>query len=165
MTAPDRTQAAAPWPASPRSPAPRGRISADLVYLGWQQAQREPDPGPPPGPPVMTDPDEVNPDWVAAQRREQSRLSRPARLTALACLALAGAALAGRLGRPDRASAGTGCGTAGDVRRRPGRAGRPGWASAISAPSCAPSSSEWRGGVRSSRRASRAAAAVRTPAP
>ena len=75
--------AAAPWRG-----VPRGRIRADLIYLGWQPSQV--DPGPPPTPPAALDPDEVNPDWVAAQRREQSRLSRPARLTALACLALAG---------------------------------------------------------------------------
>jgi len=66
---------------------PRGRIRADLIYLGWQSAQL--DPGPPPIPPGPAESPEVNPDWVAAQRREQSRLSRPARLTALACLALA----------------------------------------------------------------------------
>ena len=67
---------------------PRGRIRADLIYLGWQPSQV--DPGPPPTPPAALDLDDVNPDWVAAQRREQSRLSRPARLTALACLVLAG---------------------------------------------------------------------------
>jgi hypothetical protein len=82
-TAPELA-ATAPWPG-----VPRGRIRADLIYLGWQPSQV--DPGPPPTPPGTPDQDEVNPDWVAAQRREQSRLSRPARLTALACLVLAGA--------------------------------------------------------------------------
>ena len=74
---------------SPLQGVPRGRIRADLIYLGWQSSQV--DPGPPPTPPGTPDQDEVNPDWVAAQRREQSRLSRSARLTALACLVLAGA--------------------------------------------------------------------------
>ena len=75
--------ATAPWRG-----VPRGRIRADLIYLGWRPSQA--DPGPPPTPPGAPDPDDVNPDWVAAQRREQTRLSRPARLTALACLVLAG---------------------------------------------------------------------------
>jgi hypothetical protein len=82
-TAPGLTPPA-PWPG-----VPRGRIRADLIYLGWQPGQV--DPGPPPTPPGTPNLDEVNPDWVAAQQREQSRLSRPARLTLLACLVLAGA--------------------------------------------------------------------------
>ncbi|MGO8962052.1 MAG: hypothetical protein ACLQFR_32465 [Streptosporangiaceae bacterium] len=73
----------------PTMPAlPRGRIRADLIYLGWEPARHDPGPAPI-SPPSPVDLDEVNPDWLTAQRREHSRLSRPARLTALACLALA----------------------------------------------------------------------------
>lgn len=94
---PGQTRAApALWPAV--SPAlPRGRIRADLVYLGWQQARPEPDPGPPPRPPRPAGPDAVNPGWIAAQRREQSRLSRPASFTASTSLALTVAIAAGWL--------------------------------------------------------------------
>ena len=69
----------------------RGRVRADLVYLGWREVLTE-DPGPPPvapRPPVL---DEVSSDWVAAQRREQSRLTRPARLTLAAGLLMTGLA-------------------------------------------------------------------------
>ncbi len=59
---------------------PRGRVSADLVYLGWQHAAGLPEPGPMPQPPGAIEPDEVSADWLAAQRREHVRLTRPARL-------------------------------------------------------------------------------------
>ena len=54
-------------------PAPDAR----RIYLGWQYALVHPDPGPPPPPPVPPGPEQVNPGWLAAQRREERRLSRP----------------------------------------------------------------------------------------
>jgi hypothetical protein len=86
--------AGAAWPASPSSPesaglgasglAPRGRIRDDLVYLGWQHGPAGPDPGPPPRSPALAEPDGVSTDWLAAQRREHSRLAWPVRMTAAA---------------------------------------------------------------------------------
>jgi hypothetical protein len=68
----------------------------DRVYLGWEYAPRHGDPGPPPPRPQPPEAEEVNPGWVAAQRREERRLSRPARTAALAGLtAAAGCAAAG----------------------------------------------------------------------
>jgi hypothetical protein len=71
------------------------------VYLGWQHVANSPDPGPPPRPPGLTELSGVSADWVTAQRREHSRLVRPARLTcasgAAAVLACAAAWLAGLL--------------------------------------------------------------------
>jgi hypothetical protein len=92
------------WPdsaagTSPHAARARGRIRADVVYLGWQQVPAEPDPGPPPVPPAQPQPDAVSPDWLAAQRREHSRLNRPARLAAaIAVATLTLAALASGTG-------------------------------------------------------------------
>jgi hypothetical protein len=58
------------------SPPPR----ADRIYLGWEYAQPHPDPGPPPERPALPGPAQLNPGWVAAQHREERRLSRPLRL-------------------------------------------------------------------------------------
>jgi hypothetical protein len=57
------------------------------VYLGWQYALAQPDPGPPPRRPVPPEPEQLNPSWLAAQRREERLLSRYWRLAAGACLA------------------------------------------------------------------------------
>ena len=59
------------------------------IYLGWQYAPRHADPGPPPRRPVPTDPERVDPGWLAAQRSEEKRISRPARLAGCVCLVLA----------------------------------------------------------------------------
>lgn len=67
---------------------------ADRIYLGWQQVLRHPDPGPPPRRPVPPAPEQLNPGWLAAQRREEDRLARPGKLAAGGCLALL-AAVAG----------------------------------------------------------------------
>ncbi len=91
---------AALWPADgdlttspPTPPTPRGRVRADLVYLGWQHLPAEADPGPAPiAPPASAEPDVVSADWVAAQRREYGRLGQPARLRAAASASLAIAA-------------------------------------------------------------------------
>jgi hypothetical protein len=56
---------------------PRGRLRADLLYVGWRSADSPPDPGPPPAPPPLPALAEVSPDWLAAQRREHVLLARP----------------------------------------------------------------------------------------
>lgn len=53
---------------------------SDRVYLGWEYALLHPDPGPPPRRPVPPEQEQLNPGWVAAQRREENRLSRPLKL-------------------------------------------------------------------------------------
>ena len=74
-------------------------IRGDRLYLGWEFALRHADPGPSPRRPLPPVPQQVNPGWVAAQRREEWRLSRPLRAGAAAGLAAAGAAAAlGALG-------------------------------------------------------------------
>jgi len=83
---------AIPWAGGGAQPMrPRGRLRRDLIYLGWRQVLAEPDPGPAPITPAVPEADEVSPDWMAAQRREHSRLARPARLTAVAALAVGAA--------------------------------------------------------------------------
>jgi hypothetical protein len=69
---------------------------ADRVYLGWEYAPQYPDPGPPPPDPSPPGPQRLDPGWLAAQHREERRLSRPARLGGALSLALAG--LTGVLG-------------------------------------------------------------------
>ena len=59
------------------------------LYLGWQYATPHADPGPPPRTPVPPERQQLSAGWLAAQRREESLLARPLRLTAGAALALA----------------------------------------------------------------------------
>jgi hypothetical protein len=83
------------YPDAVRSPAalPRGELRADLVYLGWRPAGPLARPGPKPDPLAEMALDAVSADWLAAQRRQQARLARPARLGLAASLvAAAGAA-------------------------------------------------------------------------
>jgi len=47
------------------------------LQVGWQYAAAYPDPGPPPRRPTPPDAERLSPDWVAAQRREESRINRP----------------------------------------------------------------------------------------
>jgi hypothetical protein len=69
------------------------------VSLGWQHELLHADPGLPPRRPVPPDPERVNPGWLAAQRREENLISRPARQAAAGCALLAGAViLLGRAG-------------------------------------------------------------------
>jgi hypothetical protein len=111
------------------SPRPRGRLRADLIYLGWRQVLVEPDPGPPPIAPAEPEPDRVSPDWVTAQRREHRRLARPAKLTGAAALAMTTATasawlaglLTGALALPLVVAA---AGVAGDGGRRAWRSRR-----------------------------------------
>jgi hypothetical protein len=78
------------------SGGPRGRLRADAIYLGWQQAAASAEPGPMPQPPAPAALDEVSPQWLAAQRREQALLSRPAWLAGAAgATVAAGGATAG----------------------------------------------------------------------
>jgi hypothetical protein len=64
------------------------------VCLGWQHALLHPDPGPPPRRPTPPEQEQLNPDWVAAQRREENLLDRPLKVAAAAALALAGLLIA-----------------------------------------------------------------------
>jgi len=73
--------------------APRGRVRADRVYVGWQHIASGPDPGQRPLPPRLTEPDGISAAWLAAQRREHNRLARPARLMCAAGAAVAIAAV------------------------------------------------------------------------
>jgi hypothetical protein len=68
-------------------------LRADRVYLGWQYALVHPHPGPAPRRPTPPSREQLNPGWVAAQRREQRRLDRP-----LEVLLGAGVVLAAGLG-------------------------------------------------------------------
>jgi hypothetical protein len=94
-----RRGAGAPGGAQRAQRAPRGRIRADVIYLGWQYALPEPDPGPrPPAPPPAATA-EVSAGWLAAQRRRHRDPVRPA---------LAGAAAGGTI-----AAGAVGCGLTG----------------------------------------------------
>jgi hypothetical protein len=64
------------------------------VYLGWQYALAQPDPGPPPRRPVPEEPEQLNPGWLAAQRREERLLDRYWNVLAGACLAVTALVLA-----------------------------------------------------------------------
>src|SRR5262245_24956139 len=75
-------------------PAPGGGQGRDRVYLGWQYALLRPDPGPPPRRPVPPEAEQVSPDWVAAQRREEGLLDRPYLVAIGAAGVLLGGALA-----------------------------------------------------------------------
>lgn len=62
-----------PPPGLPRPPP-------DRLYLGWQYATPQPDPGPPPRRPVPPEHEQLSAQWLAAQRREEKSISRPLRL-------------------------------------------------------------------------------------
>jgi len=69
----------------------RGRIRADVIYLGWQHLEAGSDPGLPPAPPEP-ELDVVIPEWLAAQRRVHRRLTRSARLGATVAVVIVAAA-------------------------------------------------------------------------
>jgi len=93
-----------------------GPFPPGQVYLGWQYELRHDDPGPAPRRPVPPHPERLNPGWVAAQRREESLISRPARQAAGACLLLAGlVVLLGWSGWLNPALAGLGAVTCGGL--------------------------------------------------
>ena len=54
---------------------------ADRLYLGYQYATLHPEPGPPPRRPTPPEQERLNPDWATAQRREESMLNRPLKVT------------------------------------------------------------------------------------
>jgi len=54
-------------------------LRTDRVYLGWEYALVHPDPGPAPRRPLPPGHERLDPGWVAAQHREERRLSRPAK--------------------------------------------------------------------------------------
>jgi hypothetical protein len=86
------------------------------VSLGWQHELLHADPGLPPRRPVPPDPERVSPGWLAAQRRAESLISRPARQAAAGGLLLAGAmALLGRAGWLNPVLAGLGAVTFGGL--------------------------------------------------
>ena len=68
-------------------------IQPGQVSLGWQHELLHADPGLPPRRPVPPDPERLNPDWLAAQRREETLISRPARQAAACGVLLAGVAV------------------------------------------------------------------------
>jgi hypothetical protein len=68
-------------------------VRPERVYLGWQYALRNPDPGPAPRRPVPPVAVQLDKGWVAAQHREDSRLSRPAKFTCAGSVGLAFALL------------------------------------------------------------------------
>jgi hypothetical protein len=63
--------------------APAGR-----PRLGWQYATPSPDPGLPPRRPTPPEPERLNPDWAAAQRREESLINRPLKAACAVAVAL-----------------------------------------------------------------------------
>jgi hypothetical protein len=71
------------------------------LYLGWQYATPATDPGPAPRRPAPPVRQQLSPGWLAAQRREESRIARPPRVAAagvtVLALVLAGCAVAGRV--------------------------------------------------------------------
>ncbi len=69
-------------------------MQPDRIYLGWQHALLHPDPGPQPKRPTPPEQEQLNPDWVAAQRREENLLDRPLKLAAGAAVLLTGLLLA-----------------------------------------------------------------------
>jgi hypothetical protein len=77
------------------------RPAAGPLQLGWQYAAPYPEPGPPPRRPVPPEREQLSAAWLAAQRREESLISRPLRIgcaAATAALAvLAGCVLGGWL--------------------------------------------------------------------
>lgn len=81
------------------------------VYLGWQYAPVQADPGPPPRRPVPPEQERLNPGWLAAQRREERLLSRPWQAVAGGCFTAVAAVLAlGQAGVLDPALTALGAG-------------------------------------------------------
>jgi hypothetical protein len=102
---PGAPEAGSPEAGSPEGLAQPGDALAfrpDRVYVGWQHALTCPPPGPPPPQPpppqsLAVVADRVSPAWLAAQRREEDRLARPATAAAAWCAVLGGAVSAGWL--------------------------------------------------------------------
>ena len=72
---------------------------AGQVYLGWRYELAQAEPGAPPRRPPPPEPERVNPGWLAARRREERLLSRPATaVLAAGATLLAAAVLLGLAG-------------------------------------------------------------------
>ena len=76
----------------------RASLGPERLHLGWQCALLHPDPGPPPKRPTPPEQHRVHPEWMQAQRREESQLNRPLKL--VGALALGMAVFFGLLGWP-----------------------------------------------------------------
>jgi hypothetical protein len=61
---------------------------AGRLRLGWQYATPSPNPGPPPRRPTPPEAERLNPDWAAAQRREESLINRPLKVACGVAVAL-----------------------------------------------------------------------------
>jgi hypothetical protein len=92
------------------------------IYVGWRQVLSQPDPGPPPRRPAPEGPQQLNPGWVAAQRREERLISRPFKL-AFGCFAALTAitVLLGQAGALNVALTGLGIGSFSFLAVRSGR--------------------------------------------
>ncbi|HET9972743.1 MAG TPA: hypothetical protein VFQ68_31220 [Streptosporangiaceae bacterium] len=73
------------------TPPRPGRLQGPgQLQVGWQYAAAYPDPGPPPRRPTPPEAERLSPDWVAAQRREESRLNRPLKAAFAVAVVLGG---------------------------------------------------------------------------
>ena len=82
---------------------------ASPLCLGWQYATPYPEPGPPPRRPTPPERERLNPEWAAAQRREENLLSRPLKAVFVIAVGLALVAMAlGAAGSLDVLLAGLG---------------------------------------------------------
>jgi hypothetical protein len=69
-------------------------LNVDRLLVGYQYAIPHPEPGPPPRRPTPPEQERLNPDWTAAQRREESLLNRPLKVAFGIAVALGLTALA-----------------------------------------------------------------------
>jgi hypothetical protein len=69
-------------------------LTVDRLLVGYQFATPHPEPGPPPRRPTPPAQERLNPDWAAAQRREESLLNRPLKAAFGSAVALGLTALA-----------------------------------------------------------------------
>jgi len=82
---------------------------AGRLCLGWQFATPYREPGPPPRRPTPPEQERLNPDWAAAQRREESLLNRPLKAAFAVAVVIGLAAITlGAAGRLDVLVAGLG---------------------------------------------------------
>src|SRR5260370_1050884 len=88
--------------AQDRGRQPRGRqpFRPDRVYLGWQYTLLSPDPGPPPRRPTPPEQEQLNPEWVAAQRRDENLLNRPLKIAFCVAFLLAAGPRGAWIGGP-----------------------------------------------------------------
>src|SRR5271165_4860616 len=84
-----------------RRAAPRTEIvlevmpdSMDRLLVGYQYVTPHPEPGPPPRRPTPPEQERLNPDWAAAQLREESLLNRPLKAVFAIAVAIGLAAIA-----------------------------------------------------------------------